>query len=228
MWAMRCPHCLESFHDESYVVEILYRNARLVEKVPNQQNQTNWQAITRVCPACGRAIIFLLAHRWHLLRGNYTEEIQVWPKGMARAPLPKEVTDPFAADYREACNVLADSPKASAALSRRCLQMLLREKAGVKKTELYNEIEEVIKSGTLPSDLADALHHVRVIGNFAAHPEKSTSTGDIVDVEPGEAEWNLDVLDSLFDFYFVRPARLAERKAALNKKLGEAGKQPLK
>lgn len=120
------------------------------------------------------------------------------------------------------------SPKASAALSRRCLQHVLREKAGVKKGNLYDEIEEIVSSGKLPSDLAEALHHVRVIGNFAAHPEKSTSTGEIVDVEPGEAEWTLDVLESLFDYYFVRPAKLAERKKALDQKLTDAGKPPLK
>lgn len=130
------------------------------------------------------------------------------------SPLPAEVTDPYASDYSEACNVLADSPKASAALGRRCLQALLRDKAGVKKADLYNEIEEVVTSGKLPSDLADALHHVRVIGNFAAHPEKSKHTGEIVDVELGEAEWTLDVVESLFDFYFVRPAKLAARKVA--------------
>ena len=67
-----------------------------------------------------------------------------------------------------------------------------------------------------------------MIGNFAAHPLKSTTTGSIVDVEPGEAEWNLDVLESLFDFYFVQPAISAKRKAELNKKLKEAGKPKLK
>jgi hypothetical protein len=46
-------------------------------------------------------------------------------------------------------------------------------------------------------------------------------------VEPGEAEWNLDVLESLFDFYFVQPALHAKRKAALNPKLKEAGKPEL-
>jgi len=49
-------------------------------------------------------------------------------------------------------------------------------------------------------------------------------TGQIVDVEPGEAEWNLDVLESLFDFYYVEPARVQSRKAALNAKLASAGK----
>ena len=47
-------------------------------------------------------------------------------------------------------------------------------------------------------------------------------------VEPGEAEWTLDVLDGLFDFYYVQPAVLAARKAALNAKLASAGKPPTK
>ena len=29
---------------------------------------------------------------------------------------------------------------------------------------------------------------------FGAHPIKSTSTGEIVEVEPGEAQWNLDAV----------------------------------
>jgi Domain of unknown function (DUF4145) len=76
----------------------------------------------------------------------------------------------------------------------------------------------------VPSHIAGDLHALRSIGNFAAHPLKSTNTGEIVDVENEEAEWNLDVLELLFDFYFVQPAISARRKAALNKKLKEAGK----
>jgi hypothetical protein len=34
----------------------------------------------------------------------------------------------------------------------------------------------------------------------------------------------LDVLESLFDFYFVEPAKAAQRKAELNEKLKEPGK----
>lgn len=50
----------------------------------------------------------------------------------------------------------------------------------------------------------------------------SKSTGDIVDVEPGEAEWTLDVLEGLFDFFFVQPAKTVARKAALDAKLGRS------
>lgn len=134
------------------------------------------------------------------------------------------VPDPYRKDFGEAAAVLSLSPKASAALSRRTLQAVLRDKAGTKARDLFDQIEEVIASGKLPSHIADDLHAVRNIGNFATHEIKSKVTGAIVDVEVGEAEWNLDVLESLFDFYFVEPTKAAQRKAALNKKLQEAGK----
>jgi hypothetical protein len=53
---------------------------------------------------------------------------------------------------------------------------------------------------------------------------KSTTTGSIVDVEPGEAEWNLEVVEMLFDFCFVQPALAAKRKADLDQKLKDIGK----
>ena len=108
------------------------------------------------------------------------------------------------------------------------MQAVLRDKAQTTKKDLYDQIEEVISSNAVPSYIAKDLHAARVIGNFAAHPLKSTNTGEILDVEPGEAEWNLDVLETLFDFYFVGPALSQKRKDELNKKLQEAGKPPLK
>ena len=56
---------------------------------------------------------------------------------------------------------------------------------------------------------------------------KSTSTGIIVDVEPGEAEGTLDLIERLFDSYFVGPAMTAARKVEINKKLVAVGKPPL-
>jgi Domain of unknown function (DUF4145) len=97
----------------------------------------------------------------------------------------------------------------------------------VKPSDLYAEIEEVISSGKLPSHPSEMLHAVRVTGNFVAHPTKSTNSGEIIEVEPDEAEWNLDTLEALFDFYVVQPARTAAKKAALNAKLKAAGKPPL-
>lgn len=152
----------------------------------------------------------------------------VWryPKTGYKAPAPDEVPEHVARDYNEASLVLYDSPRASAALSRRCLQTLLRESAAVKPSDLSKEIKEVMPK--LPSHLAESIDAIREIGNFGAHPIKDENTGEIIDVEPGEAEWNLDTLEGLFDFYYVQPELTKKRKSALNEKLKSAGKPPLK
>ena len=45
----------------------------------------------------------------------------------------------------------------------------------------------------------------------------------MVDVEQGEAEWLLDTIEGLFDFYLVLPADLRVKQDALNKKLKRSG-----
>ena len=177
--------------------------------------------------------LFLINGAFHQLSGVHAirtinSKSMLYPKGGTRPPLPVAVTDEFSEDYKEACLVLSDSPKASAALSRRCLQHILREKAHVKKSNLFDEIQEVIDRGELPTHLSGSIDAIRHIGNFAAHPMKSTSSGEVVPVETGEAEWNLDVLEALFDFYFVQPALLEQKKTALNEKLRDAGKPLMK
>ena len=139
-----------------------------------------------------------------------------------------EVPSPYAEDYSEVCLTLVDSAKASAAISRRCLQHILRDKAGVKPGNLADEIQQVMDAGKVPSHISESLDAIRNIGNFAAHPIKSKASGEIIDVEPGEAEWNLDVLEALFDFYFVQPELLKKKRAALDAKLAEAGKPKMK
>jgi endogenous inhibitor of DNA gyrase (YacG/DUF329 family) len=158
----------------------------------------------------------------------WIDDKMVYPKTLNRNPIPPEVSDEFAKDYIQACLVLSDSPKASSALSRRCLQHILREKLNVKKSDLAKEIEEVIEKAQLPTYLLESIDAIRNIGNFAAHPIKSQSSGEIFDVEPGEAEWNLDVLELLFDYLFVQPELLKNKKQALNAKLSEAGKPKMK
>ncbi len=149
----------------------------------------------------------------------------LWPPHAGRQ-IPKEVTGSVRDDYRQAILVLSLSPAASAALSRRCLQTVLREKGGASQHDLSHQIEAVIPH--LPSHIADNVDAIRAIGNFAAHPTKSTASGEIMDVEPGEAEWLLDVLDSLFDFYYIQPARAKMKRDAIDAKLAEAGKPPTK
>jgi len=218
---MKCPHCLTAFHDNKQV-HLLGEDAT-----------SDWILVTRTCPEC-KKFVFSLAERYNRYRvggaNHYhnTRERFCYPRGVSRAPLPSEVPADFADDYSEACATLADSPKASAALSRRCLQHVLRDKLGVTKGNLASEIQQVLDAAHLPTHLLESLDAIRNIGNFAAHPIKSTASGEIIEVEAGEAEWNLDVLESLFDYVFVQPALLQKKRDALNTKLKEAGKPPVK
>lgn len=216
---MKCPHCNTGIHPQ-YHQDTIRQDESISLPDRSTSHSGNWVVIHQRCPECGNAIIYLRRLSQYDAVGTFL----AYPKGITR-PVPPEVTDPYARDFREACLVLSDSPKASAALSRRCLQMILKDKAGAKKKDLIDQIDEM--KDKVPSHIATDLDAVRVIGNFAAHPVKSTNTGEIVEVEPNEAEWNLDVLESLFDFYFVQPAVAGKRRAELNKKLKDAGKPEL-
>ncbi len=215
---MKCPHCLENFHDSWSSSDLGIDD--------NGRNIINYTK----CPSCKKYTIELREVSRIMVAGFPKEkkvERRIKPVSTAR-PLPTEVKDPYSQDFIEACNVLPISPKASAALSRFNLQNLLREKANVKRSNLSSEIDEVIKSGVLPTHIEEDIDAVRKIGNFAAHPIKSTNTGEITSVEPGEAEWLLDVLEELFDFYFVKPELSKRKRTALNLKLKEAGVSEMK
>ena len=223
---MKCPHCLVSFHDSW--TSWFFRGGDGRKAVVHDR-EASFAFSSTTCPSCKKLIFELnrLSRQTPSRPSPKETKTIVYPKASAR-PVAEEVEEKFASDFREAGLVITDSEKASAALSRRCLQNLLREKAGTKAGNLANQIQEVLDSGKLPSHLGEAIDAVRAIGNFAAHPIKSTSSGEVIDVAPGEAEWNLDTLEGLFDFYFVQPAQLAKKRDALNKKLKDAGKPSLK
>jgi hypothetical protein len=211
---MKCPHCLTSFHEG-------WSRHQISQEPATQQNRfVKWL----ICPECKKHVVGIDVHQPN---GALVGSSIVYPKATSR-PISADVPEPFSSDFKEASVVLSDSPKASAAISRRCVQHILREKAGVKKADLSKEIDEVLATKQLPSHLAEAIDSIRNIGNFAAHPLKSTNTGEVMDVEPGEAEWLLEILEGLFDFYFIQPAILKKKRDALNAKLAEAGKPAMK
>jgi hypothetical protein len=187
----------------------------------------DWIAESWSCPSCDRNFVTACMRVYkggpRTQEGSYERQTVavIWPRASSRPPLSPDVPEPYAGLYGEAALILTDTPRGSAALSRRCLQQLLRDVAGAPHGNLYDEIEWAIKNAGLPSHASESLHELRTIGNMAAHPNKSTATGDYLEVEPGEAEWTLDTLDALFDHYFIGPARTAARKAALTARLGK-------
>lgn len=225
---MECPHCWKFIHP-SFLVTSLY------DSESNDKLVVYYQA----CPACNQYIV--LGKFFPKEKGQITSrpfryeedpsELNAFfinPQAKKHKPLSEYIPEDYRREFEEAYNTLNYSAKASAALSRRILQKLLREHANVNPSDLSKEIQEVLDAKTLPSYLVTDIDAIRNIGNFAAHPLKDKSTGQIVDVEAGEADWTLNIIEGLFDFYFVRPTEQRLKRDSLNKKLSSSGKPPMK
>ena len=206
---MKCPHCAIRFFEQW--------NRETVAENPT----SFWRTKSALCPECGKYTIYLMEQ---LHSHKILQEYMVQPLNESRL-LPQGIPEKFAKPFREAVSVLSFSAAASAALSRRCLQNLLREEAKVQQSNLADEIQEVIDSNTLPSDLAQSIDNIRIVGNFAAHPIKSTNTGAVIEVEQDEADWLLIVLEELFDHYLVKPIMRKKKNDELAEKLKKAGKR---
>ncbi|CAK07687.1 DUF4145 domain-containing protein [Rhizobium leguminosarum] len=123
-------------------------------------------------------------------------------------------------DYDEACLIRDKSPKASATLARRCLQGMIRDFCGIAKGRLIDEIKELNKrlnEGTAPRGVepesVEAIDAVRDIGNIGAHMEKDINL--IVDVDPGEAQALIELIEMLFDEWYVARHKREQRLAAV-------------
>jgi hypothetical protein len=181
---------------------------------------------TAHCPACNNHIVEFSKS------GNIESNFSlIYPQGAARGPVPAEVPTDISSDYTESCNVLHISAKASAALSRRCLQNILRQN-GYTSKDLAKEIDLLLAepdpTKALPTKLRVTVDGIRNFGNFSAHPIDDKSSLQIIEVEPHEAEWCLEILEELFDHFYVGPSVARTRKARLDAKLLAAGKPPSK
>jgi hypothetical protein len=214
---MKCPHCTVSIH-ESWNAHPVYAG-----------DATLWRVRIMTCPECRKDILaFGRADRDAVSLHEPANFVQIFPRGSNRGPVPPDVPADIAADYNEAALVLPLSAKASAALSRRCLQSILNN-AGYTQKDLSKQIDAVLAEAdttkALPSGTHSIVDAIRNFGNFSAHRITDQTSLQVIEVEPHEAEWCLDILDALFDHYYTRPAEAKRRKDLLNAKLA-AGKKP--
>lgn len=117
--------------------------------------------------------------------------------------IPKAILE----DYREACLIVDTSAKASATLSRRCLQGMIRDFWGISKNRLIDEIKAIEEK--VDPDTWAAIDAVRSIGNIGAHMEKEINL--IIDVDPDEAKLLIGLIETLLDEWYVNRFERAEK-----------------
>src|SRR5665213_1969185 len=142
MTTWQCPYCRQK--------------AELTQSLDSQREQRlgkKLAAITRVSvcpnPECMSLTLTVFLKESEEVNapggGRTTREgkvVNIWhlvPESRAR-PWPEYVHPPVVQDYDEACAIETTSPKASAAVSRRCLQTLIRDFFGISKSRLVDEI----------------------------------------------------------------------------------------
>lgn len=150
---------------------------------------------------------------------------RILPRGASK-PQPDYIPLAIREDYYEACLIRDLSPKASATLTRRCLQGMIRDFSGISKARLIDEIEALRKAvddGTadraVTEETVDAIDHVRGVGNIGAHMEKDIDL--IVPVDPGEAQTLVELVEMLFEEWYGARYRRQQKLARIAAIAGE-------
>lgn len=156
-----------------------------------------------------------------VMRGKSGEIVKHWclvPELRARN-FPSYIPAVIVDDYREACLIRDASPKASATLSRRCLQGMIRDFWGVKAGRLIDEIDAI--RDKVDSITWEAIDAIRKLGNIGAHMEKDINL--IVDVDQKETELLIGLIEQLMGEWYINREERKNRmegliEAAANKK----------
>lgn len=232
-----CPHCQHS----QVSTESNCENQRFTFRIGMTDiGGTGFEYSATRClnPVCNKLSFYLGLGKSQ--RNSFTNEMErnfelwrgsIYPFSTAK-PQPDYIPAVVIEDYYEACKIQTLSPKASATLSRRCIQGMIRDFAKIKAPSLYKEIEklrEAIADGSadrsISEESVEALHAVREIGNIGAHMEKDVN--HIVEVDEEEAGILIELIEQLFEEWYgereKRKARLDRvRKVADEKKAVKA------
>lgn len=206
-----CPYCKRDtvIGNENYRTG--YSDLMLANKYGHRRLNIDWI----VCPNPDCQEIILTAKfgklEWLQSEWRFTNELKSWPLIPRSTSIlfPEYVPQAIRNDYEEACAILHDSPKASATLSRRCLQGMIRDFWKVSKSRLVDEIDAIKdKIDPLTWKSIDA---VRKVGNIGAHMEKDINL--IVDVNPDEATLLIKLIELLIKEWYIHRK---EREDQLN------------
>lgn len=148
------------------------------------------------CPNCGQYSIILNG------MGDAVADVKnvhIRPSSLAMQ-FPSYIPRPIRQDYEEACAIVTLSPKASATLSRRCLQGMIRDFWKITgKKRLVDEIDAL--QDKVPAAQWKILNSIRRLGNIGAHPEADVNL--IIDIEPEDAQKLISVIELLIRQWYI-------------------------
>jgi len=194
-----CPFCNHLSTKEAVTIETSSHDI-----VKTAQGSSNVEITTYTCPNpdCKEVQVEATFFRKYLELSTFKYELlNFWtlrPQGKAKI-FPDYIPQAILADYKEACLIQELSPKASATLSRRCLQGMIRDFWQVQEKNLFEEIKAIEEK--VDTDTWHAIDAIRGIGNIGAHMEKDINV--IIDVDGDEAALLISLIETLLNDWYV-------------------------
>ncbi len=225
-FSWECPHCKRITTIDKHNIHI--SNNFLQSLNVEDRSGINVQTKNIICPnyQCKDVSVYVSIYKakeeykngcYHIINEDFIFGDRYFPnKGVKE--YPEYIPEVIRRDYKEACLISSLSPKASATLSRRCLQGIIRDFWKVKPDNLIKEIEQI--KNQVDSQTFEAIDAVRKIGNIGAHMEKDINV--IIDVDENEAELLINLLDILLQNWYIdrheKEERLKQIKEIAEKK----------
>lgn len=208
-----CPYCNRptTITDPNY-----YENWKKIHIAESDKGPVGIfvQAVTCPNTKCNKLWLHIELRKYisEWRRGKVIHLWQLLPESEAKV-LPDYIPQPIQQDYYEACRIRDLSPKSSATLARRCLQGMIRDFWSISKRTLKEEIDDL--EDKVDTDTWESIDAVRSVGNIGAHMEKDINL--IIDVEPGEAQLLIGLIEQLIDDWYVTRENRKKRTEELKK-----------
>lgn len=219
---MKCPTCGEHTQDDwvPLLVDADPLEVRTVLDGPKAHNravEVRWMRCAN--SSCRELLIAIIEGYDAGPAAVHTNTYLVRPRGGNR-PVDPLVQGQYRTDFEEAAAILNLSPRMSTVLSRRILADLLEDYAGLDDFRLVDRVDKFIADTNRPVELRENLHYLRELGDLSAHTKKNDQA-EIVSADGIEAEWTLDVIERLFNYFIVGPARDKAIRGKIDQKLAE-------
>ncbi|MEL0569311.1 DUF4145 domain-containing protein [Citrobacter werkmanii] len=199
-----CPFCNHLSTKEAVATETSTHDI-----LNTAQGSSNVEITSFTCPNpdCKEVNVEAAFFKRYFAPSGYKYDLlEFWtlrPQGKVKI-FPEYIPQAILCDYKEACLIQELSPKASATLSRRCLQGMIRDFWKVKEKNLFEEIKAIEEK--VDADTWHAIDAIRSIGNIGAHMEKDIDV--IIDVDRDEAALLISLIETLLnDWYVQRESR---------------------
>ncbi len=168
MGSYTCPFCQHTMFTDNSTHREFNFEFDFVVRSTQSEHQTHpyeMKLHTYKCPNC----LKISSHVKYIGANLPEMTIPIFPASNAKQ-FPEYIPKSIINDYEEASSIVHLSPKASATLSRRCLQGMIRDFWGISKNRLVDEIDALKE--IIPSSLWRVIDSLRKIGNIGAHMQK--------------------------------------------------------